>query len=55
MKKWETCTIAPIKVVDGAYKDTQLVRSTVEGLANAPVVETARTHNTEDAITITSA
>ena len=55
MKKWEYCTIAPIKVVDGAYKDTQLARFTLEGVLNVPVVEVARTHNVEDAIAITIA
>jgi hypothetical protein len=55
MKNWEYCSIAPIKVVDGAYKDTRLVRFTLDGVLNVPVVEVARTHNVEDAIAITIA
>ena len=55
MKNWEYCSIAPIKVVEGAYKDTRLVRFNLEGVLSVPVVEVARTHNVEDAIAITIA
>lgn len=55
MNKWDYCSIAPVKVVGGAYKDTQLVRYALEGVLNVPVVEVARTHNVEDAIAITIA
>ena len=55
MKNWEYCSIAPIKVIDGVYKDTRLVRFTLDGVLKVPVVEVARTHNVEDAIAITIA